>query len=77
MALVGQGISEMVLLRGDDVCSRRNGFEAKYGRRLHPEDGSHTPCVTACLEGRQGPSIGASDCVHAFADQFRAFVPMN
>ncbi len=56
---------------------RRDGFEAERYNRFHPE--AKTPqkaYVTACLEGRQGPAIAATDYVRAFADQIRAFVPM-
>ncbi len=56
---------------------RRDGFEAERWNRFHPEAEPKKAYVTACLEGRQGPAIAATDYVRAFADQIRAFVPMK
>jgi pyruvate dehydrogenase E1 component len=56
---------------------RRDGFDAERWNRFHPEAKSPRKAyVTACLEGRVGPAIAATDYVRAFADQIRAFVPM-
>ncbi|NCT66942.1 MAG: pyruvate dehydrogenase (acetyl-transferring), homodimeric type [Rhodanobacteraceae bacterium] len=55
---------------------RRDGFDAERWNRLHPL--AKTPRkahVTACLEGRAGPAIAATDYVRAYADQIRAFMP--
>ena len=57
---------------------RRDGYDAERFNRMNPE--AKTPRkahVTACLEGRQGPAIAATDYVRQFADQVRAFVPMH
>jgi pyruvate dehydrogenase E1 component len=56
---------------------RRDGFEAERWNRFHPEAEPKKAYVTACLEGRSGPAIAATDYVRAFADQIRAFVPMK
>ncbi|GAB2651424.1 pyruvate dehydrogenase (acetyl-transferring), homodimeric type [Arenimonas aestuarii] len=57
---------------------RRDGFDVERWNRFNPEAKSPRKAyVTECLEGRQGPAIAATDYVRAFADQIRAFVPMN
>jgi pyruvate dehydrogenase E1 component len=55
---------------------RRDGFDAERWNRLHPEAKSpRKPYLTACLEGRGGPAIAATDYVREYADQIRAFMP--
>jgi pyruvate dehydrogenase E1 component len=55
---------------------RRDGFDAERWNRLHPLDKTPRKAhVTACLEGRAGPAIAATDYVRAYADQIRAFMP--
>ncbi len=56
---------------------RRDGHEVERWNRLHPEAAPRKAHVTACLEGRSGPAIAATDYVRQFADQIRAFVPMH
>ncbi len=55
---------------------RRNGFDVERWNRLHPmEKSPRMAHVTACLDGREGPAIAATDYVREFADQIRAFMP--
>ena len=54
---------------------RKNGFDCERWNRLHPEEKPRVAHVTACLTGRQGPVIAATDYVREFADQIRAFMP--
>ena len=55
---------------------RRDGFDAERWNRLNPEAKSPRKAyVTELLEGRQGPTIAATDYVRGFADQIRAFIP--
>ncbi len=55
---------------------RRDGFNAERWNRLHPEaKNPRKAYVTACLEGRPGPVVAATDYVREFADQIRAFMP--
>ena len=55
---------------------RKDGFDAERWNRLHPlEKKPRIAHVTACLEGRAGPAIAATDYVREYADQIRAFVP--
>jgi pyruvate dehydrogenase E1 component len=56
---------------------RRDGFDTERWNRLHPESEPRISHVEACLKGRSGPAIAATDYVRAFADQIRAFVPMH
>src|SRR5688572_6370009 len=56
---------------------RRDGFDVERHNRFHPEESPKKAYVTQCLEGRSGPAIAATDYVRAFADQIRAFVPMQ
>jgi len=57
---------------------RKDGFDAERWNRLHPMDKkprqSH---VAACLEGRVGPAVAATDYVREYADQIRAFMPQG
>lgn len=55
---------------------RKDGFDAERWNRLHPLDKKpRTAHVTACLDGRAGPAIAATDYVREYADQIRAFMP--
>ena len=55
---------------------RRDGFDAERWNRLNPEARSPVKAyVTELLEVRQGPGSAATNCVRAYSDQFRAFVP--
>ncbi|MEO7431843.1 MAG: pyruvate dehydrogenase (acetyl-transferring), homodimeric type, partial [Dokdonella sp.] len=55
---------------------RRDGFDVERWNRLHPMDKTPRKAhVTACLDGRAGPVIAATDYVREYADQVRAFMP--
>jgi pyruvate dehydrogenase E1 component len=55
---------------------RRDGFDAERWNRLHPEARKpRAAYVTECLQGRGGPAVAATDYVHEYADQIRAFMP--
>ncbi|MDQ3495625.1 MAG: pyruvate dehydrogenase (acetyl-transferring), homodimeric type, partial [Pseudomonadota bacterium] len=57
---------------------RRDGFDVERHNRMHPEaKAPRKPYITELLESRQGPAIAATDYVRAYADQVRAFVPMD
>jgi len=55
------------LAREAQDCERYN--------RLHPSDKPRVPFVTEQLNGTQGPIISATDYVHYYPDQIRAWVP--
>jgi pyruvate dehydrogenase E1 component len=85
-AILREVLAAAELLRDDfavesDVWSvtsfgelRRDGLQAERAALLRP-DGARTPWVRACLGGRAGPVVAASDSMKAVADQIRAFVP--
>jgi pyruvate dehydrogenase E1 component len=55
---------------------RRDGFDVERWNRLHPMDKKPRKAhVTACLDGRAGPAVAATDYVREYADQIRAFMP--
>jgi len=55
---------------------RRDGFDVERWNRLHPLDKKPRKAhLTACLDGRSGPAIAATDYVREYADQVRAFMP--
>ncbi|MBB3190630.1 pyruvate dehydrogenase (acetyl-transferring), homodimeric type [Halomonas cerina] len=56
---------------------RREALEIDRQAFINPEAESGKPHVTACLEGRQGPAIAATDYMKLFADQVRAWVPAD
>ncbi len=56
---------------------RKDGHEAARRNRLNPEMPAQTPYLTACLKGRPGPVVAATDYVRAYADQVREFVPQD
>jgi pyruvate dehydrogenase E1 component len=53
---------------------RRDGLAVERWNRLHPGATPRVPYVTRCLEG-DAPVIAATDYMHAYADQVRAWVP--
>ncbi|CAG4884590.1 pyruvate dehydrogenase, decarboxylase component E1, thiamin-binding [Georgfuchsia toluolica] len=53
----------------------RDGHDVERWNRLHPDSKQRVAHVTHCLASTQGPVIAATDYVHLFADQIRAFVP--
>jgi pyruvate dehydrogenase E1 component len=54
---------------------RRDGLEVERWNMLHPDQPARKSYVEQCLEGREGPTIAATDYIKAFADGIRAFVP--
>jgi pyruvate dehydrogenase E1 component len=54
---------------------RRDGLAAERWNMLHPVDEPRRSYVEACLGGREGPVVAATDYVKAYADQIRPFVP--
>ncbi|MDA3913467.1 pyruvate dehydrogenase (acetyl-transferring), homodimeric type [Oleiagrimonas sp.] len=55
---------------------RRDGFDVERWNRMHPEAKKPRQAyLSACLEGRKGPVVAATDYVREFADQVRAFMP--
>ena len=42
---------------------------------LHPTEEPKTPLITSLLADRQGPKIIATDYIHAYSEQLRAFIP--
>jgi pyruvate dehydrogenase E1 component len=54
---------------------RRDGFDVERWNRLHPLETPRVAHVTACLSGREGPVVAATDYVREYADQIRAFLP--
>ena len=53
---------------------RRDGLAAERWNLLHPEDEPRIAYVQACLAGRQGPLVIATDYMKIVADQIRPFV---
>jgi pyruvate dehydrogenase E1 component len=56
---------------------RRDALDAERWNRLHPEEAPRVPYVTELLDGAPGPVIAATDYMHSFADQIRAYVPQR
>ncbi|TXH68736.1 MAG: pyruvate dehydrogenase (acetyl-transferring), homodimeric type [Thiothrix sp.] len=44
---------------------------------LHPLEDARTPYLTQCLKDRRGPAVAATDYIRSYADQIRAWVPMQ
>jgi len=53
----------------------REGQAVTRWNRLHPMEAARKSHVEACLADTQGPVIAASDYIHQFTEQIRAFVP--
>jgi len=53
---------------------RREGLEAERWNMLNPEQPRRRSYVEQCLDGREGPVVGSTDYMKAFADQIRPFV---
>ena len=53
---------------------RRDGLAAERWNLLHPEDEPRIPYVQACLAGRQGPAVVATDYMKIVGDQIRPFI---
>lgn len=56
---------------------RRDALDAERWNRLHPEAQPRVPYVTQQLQGQPGPVVAATDYMHSFADQIRAYVPQR
>jgi len=56
---------------------RREALEIDRQAFINPDAEPGKPHVTACLEGRQGPAIAATDYMKLFSDQVRAWVPTD
>jgi pyruvate dehydrogenase E1 component len=54
---------------------RREALDAERWNLLHPDSPPRVPYVRACLEGRDGPFVAATDYVRTVADQIRQWVP--
>ncbi len=53
----------------------RDGWDAQRHNRLHPQSPPRKSYVEMCLANSEGPVIAATDYVHLYAEQIRAFVP--
>jgi pyruvate dehydrogenase E1 component len=56
---------------------RREAIDVERWNLLHPQEPARQSHVAACLGGREGPVIAASDYMRLFADQIRAWVPQH
>ncbi len=56
---------------------RRDALDAERWNRLHPLETPRIPYVTQQLQDQPGPIIAATDYMHSFADQVRAFIPQR
>jgi pyruvate dehydrogenase E1 component len=54
---------------------RREALDAERNALLHPGSKPAAPYVRACLSGRNGPFIAATDYMKTVADQIRQWVP--
>jgi pyruvate dehydrogenase E1 component len=54
---------------------RREGLDVERWNMLHPTEPPRQSYVEACLAGRSGPVVAATDYMKAFADGIRPFVP--
>ena len=54
---------------------RREALDAERWNMLHPDQPRRVPYVQACLGGRSGPFIAATDYMRIVADQVREWVP--
>ncbi len=53
---------------------RRDGLAVERWNMLHPEDEPRIPYVQACLAGRPGPVVVATDYMKIVSDQIRPFI---
>jgi pyruvate dehydrogenase E1 component len=53
---------------------RREGMETERWNLVHPEEKARVPFVAACLEGRGGPAVAATDYMRTYAEQIRPYV---
>ena len=55
----------------------REARDIERWNRLHPLDDSKVPYITQVMKGQRGPAIGATDYIHQYAEQIRAWLPMS
>ena len=53
----------------------RDGHDTVRRNRLHPLADKSTPYVTQCLPQADIPVVAASDYMHSYAEQIRAYIP--
>ena len=53
----------------------RNGYATLRWNRLHPEADKRIAYVTECLPEADIPIVAASDYMHSYAEQIRAYIP--
>ena len=53
----------------------REALDVERWNMLHPEQEAKISYIETALQGRQGPTIAATDYIRAFADQIRKWVP--
>lgn len=56
---------------------RREGLDTERWNLLHPTEKPRATYVEACLKGREGPVIAATDYMKSYADQIRSFLPAH
>ncbi len=56
---------------------RRDGLDAQRWNTLHPEAQPRLSYVEQCLKDRPGPVVAATDYLKSYADQIRAFMPVQ
>ncbi|MFC4278184.1 pyruvate dehydrogenase (acetyl-transferring), homodimeric type [Achromobacter aloeverae] len=54
---------------------RREGLAVERWNMLHPDAAPRVPYAQACLEGRRGPVVVATDYMKIVGDQIRPFIP--
>ena len=55
----------------------REARDIERWNRLHPLDDSKVPYITQVMKGQRGPAIAATDYIHQYAEQIRAWLPMS
>ena len=53
----------------------RDGANVERWNGLHPDAEPRVSYASSCLGTREGPIVAATDYVHAYADQIRAYIP--
>jgi pyruvate dehydrogenase E1 component len=54
---------------------KREALDCERWNLLHPGEPPRVPYVAQCLQGREGPTIAATDYVRSYPDQIRQWVP--
>ncbi|MCG8433088.1 MAG: pyruvate dehydrogenase (acetyl-transferring), homodimeric type [Gammaproteobacteria bacterium] len=55
----------------------RDGAEVQRWNTLHPDEKPKQSYVAACLKGRQGPVVAATDYMRNYAEQIRGLTPQR